>query len=126
MEKLKNKVVLIVDDEERNVFALRSYLETLEMEILTALNGEEAIAMLRDNPKPAIILLDIMMPVMDGYETLAVLKSNAKLKDIPVIAVTAKAMKGDEEKCLETGAWDYISKPLNMKMLIEKMNRWMA
>jgi two-component system chemotaxis sensor kinase CheA len=126
MEKVKNKIVLIVDDEERNVFALRSYLETLEMKILTAFTGEEAISILQDDPKPDIILLDIMMPVMDGYETLEILKNNDELKDIPVIAVTAKAMKGDEEKCLKAGAWDYISKPVNMKMLIEKMNHWMA
>jgi CheY-like chemotaxis protein len=126
MEKVKNKIVLIVDDEERNVFALRSYLETLEMEIITALNGEEAISILQDNPKPDIILLDIMMPIMDGYETLGILKNNDKLKDIPVIAVTAKAMKGDEEKCFKAGAWDYVSKPVNMEILIEKMNHWMA
>lgn len=126
MKKVKNKIVLIVDDEERNVFALRSYLETLEMEIITALNGEEALSILQDNPKPDIILLDIMMPVMDGYETLEIIKHNDELKNIPVIAVTAKAMKGDEEKCLKAGAWDYISKPINIKMLIEKMNRWMV
>ena len=126
MKKVKNKIVLIVDDEERNVFALRSYLETLEMEIITALSGEEAISILLGNLKPDIILLDIMMPVMDGYETLGVLKHNDELKNIPVIAVTAKAMKGDEEKCLEAGAWDYISKPVNIKMLIEKMNHWIV
>jgi CheY-like chemotaxis protein len=126
MEKIKNKIVLIVDDEERNVYALRSYLETLEMKIIIAYNGQEAISMLQGNPKPDIILLDIMMPVMDGYETLGILKNNEELKNIPVIAVTAKAMKGDEEKCRDAGAWDYISKPVNIKMLIEKMNHWIV
>jgi len=121
MEKLKNKIVLIVDDEERNVFALMSYLESQDMKIITAQNGEEAILFLKNNPKPDIILLDIMMPVMDGYETMVIIKRNNEWKNIPVIAVTAKAMKGDKEKCLEAGAWDYVSKPLDMKMLLEKM-----
>jgi len=126
MEKIKNKLVLIVDDEERNVFALGSYLEALEMKIIVATNGEEAILILKDNPKPDIILLDIMMPVMDGYETLEIIKRTDELKNIPVIAVTARAMKGDDQKCLDAGAWDYISKPINMSVLIEKMNHWMV
>jgi two-component system chemotaxis sensor kinase CheA len=126
MEKIKNRLALIVDDEERNVFALRSYLEALEMKTIIAHNGEEAILMLQDNPKPDIILLDIMMPVMDGYETLEIIRQTDELKSIPVIAVTARAMKGDEQKCLEAGAWDYISKPVNMNVLIEKMNHWMV
>ena len=122
MDKLKNKVVLIVDDEERNVFALTSYLETLGMKIITAQNGLEAVSLLENNLKPDIILLDIMMPVMDGYEAMAIIKRNNELKGIPIIAVTAKAMKGDKEKCLEAGAWDYVSKPIHMKTLIEIMN----
>jgi len=124
MEKIKNRLVLIVDDEERNVFALRSYLEVLEMKTIIAHNGEEAILMLQGDPKPDIILLDMMMPVMDGYETLEILKHKDELKNIPVVAVTARAMKGDEQKCLEAGAWDYVSKPVNMTLLIEKMNHW--
>ncbi len=124
MDQLKNKLVLIVDDEPRNTFALRSYLELLDMKISTAENGEEAIALLRDKLNPDLILLDMMMPVMDGYETLAVLKQDEALKGFPVIAVTAKAMVGDREKCMEAGAWDYISKPLDMKALVEKMNQW--
>jgi CheY-like chemotaxis protein len=124
MEKLKNKIALIVDDEDRNVFALSSYLETLGMQIMTAQNGSEAISLLQSNAKPDIILLDIMMPVMDGYETLEVITHDDELKSIPVITVTAKAMKGDREKCLEAGAWDYISKPINIQLLIEKMKHW--
>lgn len=123
MQTLENKVVLIVDDEESNIYALKSYLDTLEAKIKVAKNGEQAIDLLRKEEKVDIILLDMMMPVMDGYETLQVLKEDEFLKKIPVIAVTAKAMKGDREKCLEAGAWDYVSKPLDMKLLIEKINK---
>lgn len=123
---MKDKVILLVDDEERNVFALGSYLETLGMQVRTAQNGEEAIAFLKSNPKPDIILLDMMMPVMDGVETMGIIMRDKELKSIPVIAVTAKAMKGDREMCLEAGAWDYISKPVDMKLLIGKMNHWIV
>ena len=126
MENLENKVVLVVDDDERNVFALNSYLETLGLKTIYASNGQDAISLLLDNTKPDIILLDMMMPVMDGYETLEIIKNNQLLNQIPVIAVTAKAMKGDYEKCIEAGAWDYISKPINLKLLIEKMNHWIG
>ena len=124
MDKLRDKVVLIVDDEESNLFALSSYLDGLNMKIISTKNGEEAIRFLQENKKPDIILLDMMMPVMDGYEVLNVLKQNNSFKQIPVIAVTARAMKGDKEKCMEAGAWDYITKPLNIKLLIEKLIRW--
>lgn len=124
MKKLKDKVVLIVDDDDRNTFALRSYLETLDMKIAIAENGEQTISILHNNTKPDIILLDMMMPVMDGYETLAILKRDNSLKLIPVIAVTARTMKGDREKCLEAGAWDYISKPIDMKSLVDKIAKW--
>lgn len=124
MEKLKDKLVLIADDDDRNTFALRSYLESLDMKIIIAATGEDAIFLLRDDFKPDIILLDMMMPVMDGYETLAILKQDAFLKQIPVIAVTAKAMKGDREKCMDAGAWDYISKPIDMNRLVDKIIKW--
>ena len=117
------QTLLIVDDEDNNIFALRSYLETKDMEVLVAKNGEEAINLLHCGTKPDIILLDMMMPVMDGYETLKVLKENGKLSQIPVIAVTARAMKGDSEKCLEVGAWDYLSKPINLNELMEKITQ---
>lgn len=126
MKNLKDKVVLIVDDEERNTFALSSYLETVDMKIRKAGNGEEAILLLNSGNHVDVILLDMMMPVMDGYETLSILKGSNTLMHIPVIAVTAKAMKGDKEKCLEAGAWDYISKPLDMKVLIDKLVRWVV
>ena len=124
MERLKNKTALIVDDEDRNTFALGSYLETFGMKIEVAKNGEEAIALLKTNKPIDIILLDMMMPVMDGYETLSALKKDELLKKIPVIAVTARAMKGDREKCIEAGAWDYISKPIDLSVLMDKMAKW--
>jgi CheY-like chemotaxis protein len=120
---IKDASVLIVDDVEANIFALSSYLETLDVSVLVAKNGEEAIELLEAGTKPAIILLDMMMPVMDGYETLKVLQEKGFLKRIPVIAVTARAMKGDREKCMEAGAWDYISKPINLKLLNEKISQ---
>lgn len=123
MQKLENKVVLIVDDEDSNIYALQSYLDTLDVKIRVAKNGAQAISLLQQEETVDIILLDMMMPIMDGYETLQVLKENDSLKKIPVIAVTAKAMKGDREKCLEAGAWDYVSKPLDMKLLIEKITQ---
>ena len=124
MEKLKDKVVLIVDDDRRNTFALTSYLEALDMKIVIADNGEEAISLLHKGTKPDIILLDMMMPVMDGYETLNMLKQDSSLKQIPVIAVTARAMKGDREKCMEAGAWDYTSKPIDLVSLVDKITKW--
>ncbi len=124
MNKLKKKKVLIVDDEERNTFALKSYLETFEMIIIEARNGEDAIQILKRETDVAIILLDMMMPVMDGYETLSFLKANDLLKRIPVIAVTARAMKGDKEKCIESGAWDYVSKPIDLASLMDIINKW--
>lgn len=124
MEKLKNKVVLIVDDEDRNTFALSSYLEASDMKTIIAKDGAEAIQLLRKDDKIDIILLDMMMPVMDGYEVLNILKNDESLKHIPVIAVTARAMKGDKEKCLEFGAWDYVSKPIELALLLDKISKW--
>ncbi len=123
-DKLKGKSVLIVDDDERNTFALVSYLETMDMQISVAKNGEEAIGQLKEGGNFDVILLDMMMPVMDGFETLTAIAQNDSWKEIPVIAVTAKAMKGDKEKCLEAGAWDYTAKPIDMQVLIEKIARW--
>lgn len=126
MEKLANRTVLLVDDEDSNIYALQHYLEAMELNVLVAKNGAQALTVLQQGAKVDIILLDMMMPVMDGYETLQALKDDGSLKDIPVIAVTARAMKGDKEKCLEAGAWDYISKPLNMQLLLDKLNHWVV
>ena len=117
---------MIVDDNERNMFALSSYFEAMEIEIMAAYNGAQAILMLQEGVKPDIILLDIMMPIMDGYQMLGFIKHTDELKHIPIIVVTANATKADKEKCLEAGAWDYVSKPIDLKILIEKMSRLMA
>jgi CheY-like chemotaxis protein len=124
-KKLKNKLVLIVDDDERNRFALSSYLDTLEMKVFTANDGESAMKFLRSGKRIDLILLDIMMPVMDGFEMLKVLKNDAALKHIPVIAVTAKAMKGDREKCMDAGASDYMPKPIDLKSFLLKISKWL-
>ena len=120
---LTHRRILIVDDDIRNTFALVSYLETLDMHIYTAENGFDALGILQKNDQIEMVLMDIMMPVMDGHETMRKMKENPVTADIPVIAVTAKAMKGDREKSLEAGASDYISKPVNLKELLDKMER---
>jgi two-component system, chemotaxis family, sensor kinase CheA len=123
-DNLKEKNILLVDDDERNRFALSSYLISYDVHVLTARNGSEALNMLENGHHVDIILLDIMMPVLDGYEMLKILRKNDSFKHIPVIAVTARAMKGDKEKCLEAGAWDYISKPIDLKAFLQKLNRF--
>ena len=124
-KKLKNKRVLIVDDDERNRYALSSYLDMLEMKVITANDGESALNILRSGKTIDLILLDIMMPVMDGYEMLRLLRNDASLKEIPVIAVTARAMKGDDLKCLEAGASDYIPKPVVLEELVALLRVWL-
>lgn len=120
---LSHRSILIVDDDVRNTFALVSYLETLDMNIFTAEHGRDALEILQKNDQIEVVLMDIMMPVMDGYEAMRKMKENRVMADIPVIAVTARAMKGDREKCLKAGASDYISKPVNLAALLEKMER---
>jgi CheY-like chemotaxis protein len=120
---LSHRSILIVDDDVRNTFALVSYLETLDMNIFTAEHGRDALEILQKNDQIEVVLMDIMMPVMDGYEAMRKMKENGVTADIPIIAVTARAMKGDREKCLKAGASDYISKPVNLAALLEKMER---
>lgn len=123
---LKNKTILVVDDDERNRFAVSSYLDMLDMNVITANDGAAALDVLRSGKAIDLVLLDIMMPVMDGYEMLRILRGDVQLKDIPVIAVTAKAMKGDDIRCLEAGASDYIPKPIDMNTFISKMAKWLS
>ncbi|MFB5676115.1 CHASE3 domain-containing protein [Paenibacillus terreus] len=122
----QGRKVLVVDDDIRNVYALVNGLEKLGMETFSASNGSECLEMLMEHPDTDIILLDIMMPEMDGYETLAAIRGELQLKDMPVIVLTAKAMKEDRDKCLAAGASDYLSKPLNMKELISRMKLWLG
>jgi HAMP domain-containing protein/CheY-like chemotaxis protein/signal transduction histidine kinase len=124
-ENLVGQKVLLVDDDARNIFALSSVLERRGMQVLTATTGREAIAILEERPGVAIVLMDIMMPEMDGYETMAVIRTNPQFRRLPIIALTAKAMKGDREKCLEAGASDYLAKPVNTEQLLSSLRMWL-
>jgi len=122
---LDGKTIMIVDDDHRNVFVLAAALEDYGANIIAAENGKMALELLRTN-KVDLILMDIMMPVMDGYETIRAIKGDKELKGIPVIAVTAKSLKSDKEKCIEAGADDYISKPVDYDVLIRLIKAWTA
>jgi HAMP domain-containing protein/CheY-like chemotaxis protein/signal transduction histidine kinase len=124
-EALVGKKVLVVDDDMRNIFALSSVLERRGMAVLTAGTGREAIAMLESTPDVAICLMDIMMPEMDGYATMQVIRQNPLFRRLPIIALTAKAMKGDREKCLEAGASEYLAKPVNTEQLLSALRMWL-
>jgi CheY-like chemotaxis protein len=124
-EDLVGKSVLVVDDDVRNIFALSSVLERRGMRVETASTGREAIAKLTSTPDVAIVLMDIMMPEMDGYETMEVIRQNAAFRRLPIVALTAKAMKGDREKCLEAGASDYLAKPVNTEQLLSALRMWL-
>jgi CheY-like chemotaxis protein len=124
-EALIGKKVLVVDDDVRNIFALSSVLERRGMTVLTAGTGREAIAILESTPDMAIVLMDIMMPEMDGYETMQVMRQNGLFRRLPIIALTAKAMKGDREKCLEAGASEYLAKPVNTEQLLSALRIWL-
>jgi CheY-like chemotaxis protein len=124
-EALAGKKVLLVDDDVRNIFALSSVLERRGMSVLTAGTGREAISILEATKDIAIVLMDIMMPEMDGYETMQVIRQNPSSRRLPIIALTAKAMKGDREKCLEAGASEYLAKPVNTDQLLSVLRMWL-
>src|SRR5690606_25193835 len=124
-EILVGKKVLVVDDDARNIFALTSVLEEHEMIVESADNGRDAITILQQNPDIDIVLMDIMMPEMDGMETIREIRKIDAFKNLPVIAVTAKAMKGDREKCIEAGAWDYLSKPVDIAQMLNSLRAWL-
>jgi CheY-like chemotaxis protein len=115
---LAGKKALIVDDDIRNIFALTGALEQHGMTVLNAENGKDGIEALKNNPDTHVVLMDIMMPELDGYDTIRIMRGLEEFKDLPIIAVTAKAMKGDREKCIDAGASDYISKPVNVEQLL--------
>ena len=123
---LATKRILIVDDDIRNIFALTAMLERQQMEVFSVDSGKEALETLERNPDIAIALVDVMMPEMDGYETMTKMREMATFKDRPIIALTAKAMKGDREKCIEAGASDYIAKPVNNSHLLSMLRSWLS
>ena len=121
---LTGKNILVVDDDVRNLFALTTVFERYNINVITAESGRDAINILNDNPKIDMVLMDIMMPEMDGYETTQKIRREHKNNLLPIIAVTAKAMKGDRQKCIDAGASDYITKPLKIDQLLSLMRVW--
>jgi CheY-like chemotaxis protein len=119
------KKILVVDDDMRNVYSLKKILEDKTMEVLVGKNGIEGLARLKENPDIALVLMDIMMPEMDGYEAMRRIRSQQQFKELPVIALTAKAMKGDRAKCIEAGASDYLAKPVDVDRLLSMMRVWL-
>jgi CheY-like chemotaxis protein len=124
-EVLRGRKVLLVDDDARNIFALASLLENQDMEVVTATSGPMAIELLARTSDLSIVLMDIMMPDMDGYETIRQIREESRFRNLPIVALTAKAMTGDREKCLEAGASDYVSKPVNPERLLALMRVWL-
>jgi HAMP domain-containing protein/signal transduction histidine kinase/DNA-binding response OmpR family regulator len=124
-EILRNRKVLVVDDDARNIFALTSLLENHEVDVISTTKGKNAIEMIQTMPDISLVLMDIMMPEMDGYETIRQIRTAPEFRTLPILALTAKAMKGDREKCLEAGASDYISKPVNTDQLLALMRVWL-
>lgn len=115
---------MLVDDDMRNVFALSKVLREKGMNIIKAENGRVALDLLEENPDTDLVLTDIMMPEMDGYECMKRIRLNDRFKDLPLIALTAKAMKNDRQKCLDAGADDYIAKPVDIDRLLSLMRIW--
>jgi HAMP domain-containing protein/CheY-like chemotaxis protein/signal transduction histidine kinase len=124
-EALRDRSVLVVDDDVRNIFALSSLLETQGMNVVTATNGRDAVELLQRNEQLSVVLMDIMMPGMDGYETMREIRREPRFRTLPILALTAKAMKGDREKCLDAGASDYIAKPVNTDQLLSLLRVWL-
>jgi len=122
---LKGKTVLVADDDVRNIFSLTKMLEQHQMKVLAATDGKEALKLLNENPSVDVVLMDMMMPELDGYETTTAIRQDIKYRNLPILAVTAKAMMGDREKCIAAGASDYISKPVDMDQLISLLRVWL-
>jgi CheY-like chemotaxis protein len=124
-EPLNGRKVLVVDDDIRNIFALNSLLERHNMQVISATNGQEAINLVESTEDLSLVLMDVMMPEMDGYETMRRIRNKPQFRMLPIIALTAKAMKGDREKCLEAGASDYVAKPVNTDQLLSLVRMWL-
>jgi CheY-like chemotaxis protein len=115
-----------VDDDIRNIFALTSVLEQHDVEVLYAENGRDGLRMLDEIPGIDIVLMDVMMPEMDGYEAMRRIREQKRFRALPIIALTAKAMKGDREKCIDAGASDYVTKPVDTEQLMSLMRVWLS
>jgi len=124
-EMLRDHRVLVVDDDARNIFALTTLLENEGMEVLSATTGRQAIEMIERTPGLSAVLMDIMMPDMDGYATMREIRNHKQFRTLPIIALTAKAMKGDRERCLLAGASDYIAKPVDARQLLSLLRVWL-
>ncbi len=122
---LHGRKALVVDDDARNIFALATTLENVDMEVLTASNGRQAIEIIERTPDLAVVLMDIMLPEMDGFHTIQEIRKNPRFRSLPILALTAKVMKGDREKCLEAGASDYIAKPVDIEQLLTLLRVWL-
>jgi CheY-like chemotaxis protein len=122
---LQGHKVLIIDDDIRNIFSLTSVLEQHKVDVVYAENGRDGIAILKSVPDIDLALIDIMMPEMDGYETMRAIREYDAFKDLPIISVTAKAMKGDRQKCIDAGASDYVSKPVDVELLLSLLRVWL-
>ena len=123
--QLEGKKILIVDDDVRNSFALSKLLSDKGITVKIAQSGQKALELLAENPDIDLVLMDIMMPVMDGYETIKRIRAQREFKGLPILALTAKAMKGDRKKCLEAGASDYLSKPVYVDRLFSMLRVWL-
>ncbi|NLR65497.1 response regulator [Chitinophaga varians] len=123
---MEQKKVLIIDDDARNIFALKAVLRSRGIPCIAASTGAEGLALLDGGHEVGVVLMDIMMPDMDGYETIAALRAKEGEEHLPIIAVTAKAMVGDREKCLEAGADDYISKPVDVDVLLSQLQQYLS
>jgi CheY-like chemotaxis protein len=123
---LMGKKVLVIDDDLRNIFALTSVLEQHELQVFHAENGRAGIEILRKTPEIDAVLMDIMMPEMDGYETTRAIRQIPQFRSLPIVALTAKAMKGDREKCLQAGASDYVTKPVDLDHLFSVLRVWIS
>lgn len=119
-----SKKILIIDDDNRNIFALTAVLKAKGYQCMSALFAEEGLQLISEHPEIAVVLMDMMMPGMDGYEAIARMKATPELKDIPVIAVTAQAMVGDKERCINAGAVGYVSKPVNVDSLVKLISQY--
>jgi CheY-like chemotaxis protein len=117
--------VLIIDDDVRNIFALTSGLERHKLSVIHAESGRHGIELLQQNPDVDLVLMDIMMPEMDGYQTTRAIRQIPRFRSLPIIALTAKAMKGDREKCIQAGASDYIPKPIVLEELVTLLRVWL-